>query len=147
MHTAVDTTACLTWETIAETLEFVDLFLVDLKHMDEEKHERYTGVSNEPVLENIGRLAELDQRIIIRIPLIPGVNDDWLNISSLGEFLSPLGSVAQVDLLPYNEGAYDKFSRMIDDRRQPGYSRPAAEAVEEIADRLRQYGLNVTIGG
>ena len=60
---------------------------------------------------------------------------------------SSLGSVARLDLLPYNEGACDKYSRLIDERRQPSYTRPSDERMGRVADDLRQYGLNVTIGG
>ena len=147
IHTAVDTTACFPWKTMAEVADSVDLFLVDLKHMDAAQHERHTGVSNEVILENIRRLAASNNRLVIRIPLIPGVNDDERNIAATGEFVSSLGGVAQLDLLPYNEGACDKVARLIDPRRKPSYERHSQSQIERIADDLRKFGLNVTIGG
>ncbi|MEE9603156.1 MAG: glycyl-radical enzyme activating protein [Thermoguttaceae bacterium] len=147
IHTAVDTTCHVPWKIIEATVNLVDLFLVDLKHMDPVEHERCTGVSNELILENIRRLDGLNVDVIIRIPLMEGVNDDGQNMAASGEFISSLGSVARLDLLPYNEAAGDKFTRLMDDRRHPRYARPSNERIGQIAEDLRKYGFNVTIGG
>ena len=68
-----------------------DLFLYDLKHMDQEAHEKYTGVPNTLILENLIKLSRMHQNIWIRVPVIPGINDGEENVHRMGEFVKSLG--------------------------------------------------------
>ena len=86
-HRAVDTTLYAPADVVRAAAEETELFLVDLKVMDAEKHKRYTGVDNELILSNIRLLAKLHKPFIIRIPLIEGINDDEDNIEATAAFI------------------------------------------------------------
>ncbi len=83
--------------------KLVDLFLYDLKLMDEEKHIRYTGVSNQEILKNLKKLAEEGHLVRVRIPLIPDINDDDTNLRNAGIFLASLPHLAGVEIMGYHD--------------------------------------------
>ena len=108
IHTAIDTCGHAPWSAFEQTLPFCKLYLFDVKHMDSEKHREVTGQGNELILENLSRLAERGARIQIRIPLIPGINDDDENIRRTGEFLKKIAP-EKIKLLPYHDMAHVKY--------------------------------------
>ena len=108
IHTALDTSGFASWTVFHSFLPHVDLFLFDLKHMDSREHRRLTGVPNEPILRNLGRLAAAGARIQIRVPLIPGLNDAAENIGATAAFGCAAG-VKSIALLPYNKAAGSKY--------------------------------------
>jgi len=97
--TAVETSLCL---FDREILGEVDLVMADLKIWNEEKHRRYTGVSNRPVIEHFRRLADVGTPTVARTPVIPGVNDSREEIESIRDFLAELPNVVRYELLPYH---------------------------------------------
>ena len=111
IHRAVDTTGHASYETLMSVAKQTDLFLFDLKMMDPDKHEKYTGVSNQLILDNLRHLAEKEIDLIIRIPLIPGVNDDVENLDRTGSFLKQLPGAIKVHILPYHDFQKSKFAR------------------------------------
>ncbi len=147
IHTAVDTSCYGPWEAFESIAPYVDLFLCDLKHMDRGAHEQLTGVSNESILQNVQRLAELKKNIIIRIPVIPGANDSHENITATGEFVSSLGVVARVDILAHNKAARTKTARLAERPELLPVEPPSAEDMQRIAKKLEGFGLSVEIGG
>jgi len=147
IHTALDTTCYAPWEVVESIASNVDLHLCDLKHMEAEAHRRFTGVSNELILCNVRRLAELGARLIIRLPVIPGVNDDMANVAATGEFAASLPGVSQIDLLPHNEAGPGKSARLAAGHRMLAAARPSGEQMKAMAEALRHYGLAVRIGG
>lgn len=166
IHTTVDTTCYAPWEVIEPISPHVDLYLCDLKHMDSAKHERFAGVSNGLILQNVRRLAQLNKEIIIRVPVIPGVNDDQQNVAATGEFVSSLGGVRRIDILPQNGTARAKIARLAArtgispicrngpkgaphdlDLSPFSLEPPSAEKMESIARRLEDRGFTVKIGG
>ncbi len=102
IHTAVDTSGSVPRENLELVHPHAGLFLYDLQLMDSERHRSFTGAGNSLILENLRRLDGLGKRIHIRIPVIPGVNDDRENIESSADFLSQRASVELVELLAYN---------------------------------------------
>ncbi len=147
IHTVLDTCGFAPWELLERVRDFVDLFLYDLKLMDDEKHRRYTGVSNALVLQNLRSLAERGHQIILRMPVIPGINDDEENLQRLGAFAADMPNLLRVDLLPYHHSATAKYERL---EMQYGLSQilpPSKESMAEITDRLKGFGLAVKIGG
>jgi pyruvate formate lyase activating enzyme len=147
IHTAVDTclhTHPMTVDTIAD---HVDLFLCDLKHMDSEVHEVMTTVGNEQIHENMCRLATAGKRLIPRIPVIPGVNDDERNIEATGRFAASLDGVSRIDILPYHGGGSEKAARLTGTHELLKAEPPSVGRLKGIADRLRAFGLTVRIGG
>ena len=147
IETALDTTCHAAWEVLDSIRLAVDLFLCDVKHMDDDAHEGMTGVGNRLILENIRQLADLDERIIIRLPIIPGFNDDDTNIAATGAYVASLKRVTRVDVLPYNELGLAKASRLGDGSEPLRLEPPAPEQTRQIVEALAGYGLEVTIGG
>jgi len=146
-HTAVDTTCHAPWEVIESIREHTDLFLCDVKHVDTAVHERYTGVGNELILANLRKLSGGGARIWVRIPILPGINDGEGAIMAAGEFVSSLGGVEHVDLLPYNEGGRGKRSRLEASEEALDLTAPGAEHMSQIASKLSTLGLSVRVGG
>lgn len=147
IHAAVDTTGFAMPAVLDRVRDHVNLFLYDLKLMDDEKHQRFTGVPNALILSNLRRLSAEGHAIVIRVPIIPGINDDEENIVQTGEFVSSLANPHQVDILPYHNTAQDKYRRLDKAYRLPGLNSPPPEQMDGIATTLRGFGLQVTIGG
>ena len=147
LHRAVDTCGYADTRTLLKVASHVDLFLYDLKHMDPEKHYRYTGVSNEMILANLKCLSRQGAKIIIRLPVIPGINNDRKNIERTGAFLSPLAGVNQVNILPYHRTAEAKYKNLGLQSDIADIKRLVRDDLESIARQLERYGLQVKIGG
>ena len=125
----------------------VDLFLYDLKLMDSGRHRKFTGVFNTRILDNLQRLAKLGHNIIVRVPLIPGVNDDLENLRLTAAFTAGLGGLGRVDVLPYHYAAMSKYERLHRTYRLPGLHTPSEERMQEISQVFEGFGLQVNSGG
>jgi pyruvate formate lyase activating enzyme len=147
IHTAVDTCGFSTWEALDTIREHVNLFLYDLKLMDPAQHRAFTGVSNESILSNLQALSRHGHAIVLRVPLIPGVNDDDENIRQTGAFAADLPHLERVDILPYHRAGIDKYHRLDKDYGLPEIAPPTDEKVAEVARTLRGFDLHVKIGG
>lgn len=147
LHRAVDTCGYADTRTLLKIATHVELFLYDLKHMDPEKHYRYTGVSNEIILTNLKCLSRQGARIIIRLPVIPGINSDGENIERTGAFLSSLAGVNQVNILPYHHIAEAKYKNLGLQYGAADIERSTRDQLESIARQLEKYDLQVNIGG
>jgi pyruvate formate lyase activating enzyme len=147
IHTAVDTSCYAEPQIIEKVADKTDLFLCDLKHMDTDIHERFTGVGNNLILDNIKRLSEAGKEIIIRIPVIPGFNDDRGNIETTGQFAASLSHISRIDLLPYNSGGKEKSARLSADYKLMQAETLDDEKMSSIAEILEKYGFEVKIGG
>lgn len=145
LHTAVETSGFAPWSAV-EVAAGADLVLYDLKIVDDERHRRFTGVSNRPILENLVRLAGLHRAVRVRVPLVPSVNDDADHLVALGRFVASLG-LAEVDLLPYHTAGVAKYNRLGRPYALPDVSPPTPDAVNEARARLGRCGLVVHVGG
>jgi len=113
IHRAVDTAGLSSTKVILDVAKRTDLFLFDLKMMNSEKHRKWVGVPNEKILENLKLIAKNGAKIIIRIPLIGGVNDDAENLEATARFISELaGEKKDVNLLPYHKIAQTKYQKL-----------------------------------
>ena len=139
----VDTSGYATWETVEEVRPLVDLFLYDLKLMDDARHREWTGVSNEVILANLRQLVERGSRVRVRVPLIPGVNDDQENLEQLGEYLAALQAPLEIELLPYHDLAGAKYRGLGVDYTLPEIRPPTPEALQAWARTLNGFGLQV----
>jgi pyruvate formate lyase activating enzyme len=146
IRTVLDTCGFADSTVICRVSKNVDLFLYDLKLMDRERHLRFTGVRNDSILQNLKMLAERGCAVIVRIPVIPGVNDDSDNINALSSFLSSL-HLLEIELLPYHRIASNKYHKLQLSYRMEGVVPPPAEQMESIALHLRHDGFRVRIGG
>ena len=147
IHTALDTSGYCSWNALNEVRPFVDLFLYDLKLMDDTRHRQYTGVSNALILQNLRELSNQGCTLRVRIPIIPGINDSDKNLRASGEFLASLPGLQRVDILAYHNSAEAKYQNLGMTYSLPGIKSPAGERMEEIAAKLRGFGLQVSIGG
>ena len=111
IHTCVESTLYFDWSVIEKVLPVTDLVIADLKHMDTEKHREYTGVGNERILENLERLSKEKIPIVVRIPVIPGFNDDAENLDAAAAFLlkNMNGNVRTLQLLSFMRLGEEKY--------------------------------------
>ncbi|MGD2103932.1 MAG: glycyl-radical enzyme activating protein [Anaerolineae bacterium] len=145
LHTALDTCGYAAWDVLDHVREHVDLFLYDLKVMDDARHRQATGASNRPILKNLQRLARHGHRIILRVPVVPGINDDAENLRALGTFSSGLPSLECVELLSYHRIGLDKYRRLGKAFPTPEGELPTDEHVRDIAERVRASGVTVIV--
>ena len=146
IHTALETNGCAPWQVYQDLLPVVDLFLYDLKHMDDASHRRLMGASNHLALSNLRRLAEQGAEVIVRVPCIPGLNDDRANIEATAAYVRQIG-LHSIQLLPYNISAGAKYhwlGREYSLEAQPAQSR---EQMEELAAICRAHGLTALVEG
>ena len=147
IHTAVDTCGYSDSNILLRISNDVDLFLYDLKLINEHKHIQFTGVSNKLILENLKLLAQQGKNIIVRLPIIPGLNDDEDNILGTGKFVSSLKNVKEIHILPYHQAWIEKFKRL-HKIKEPFMSRPPSPEELRAIDRiLTQFGLKTRVGG
>jgi pyruvate formate lyase activating enzyme len=147
VHTALDTCGFAHLHDLADAAELADLVLFDLKMMDSVRHRTATGVPNERILDNLRSLSTIHSNIWIRVPVIPGVNDDAENLNATAEFVAGLAGVRRVDLLPYHATGEPKFARV-----GLGYSlhdttAPSRQQLEHVARFFRERGITTTLGG
>jgi pyruvate formate lyase activating enzyme len=146
IRTVLDTCGWADASVLLRIRENVDLFFYDLKVMDSEKHRHFTGMTNDVILQNLRMLAERGSAVVVRVPVIPGVNDDTDNVDALSGFLMPLG-LREVDLLPYHRFGSDKYRRLHLPYGMEGVVPPSDEQIEALAVRLRRDGFTVRVGG
>lgn len=148
IHTTVDTSGYASWNTLAEIADFTDLFLFDLKHMNDKIHQRVTGVSNKVILENLENLNRKGKRIWIRIPVIPDVNLTQTNFEQIIHFLSKLeNQVELVSLLPFHNIATHKYHKLGMNYAFEGQNTLEKKQLEPIKSLFESNGFRVTIGG
>jgi len=148
IHRAVDTAGFVKTDIILQVAEHTDLFLYDLKFMDPEKHRKWTGVTNEKILENLKALSATGAKIIIRIPLIGGVNDDAENMENTARFVAGLtGEKKDVNLLPFHKIAQTKYQKLGRPEDFQLLEEPSKEIQLQAISIFQKYGLMATIGG
>jgi len=147
IRTALDTCGHAPRAVFRKVAEHVDVFLYDLKLIDDVRHREFTGSSNDLIHENLRWLSEQGREVLIRFPLLPGINDDDDNIRRLGEFLMALPRRFPVDILPYHKMGVDKYARLDRVQRMPDLQPPDAETIGEVVRKLKERGLHVTVRG
>ncbi|TYP55437.1 glycyl-radical enzyme activating protein [Thermosediminibacter litoriperuensis] len=144
VHTALDTSGYAPADVFASVMDYVDVFLFDLKLADDEEHRKYTGVSNEPIKENLRMLADTGRGgdVILRLPVIPGITDTEKNIEGLLEFVASLKDIRRIDLLSFHDVS-EKYCRLGREYKMPACSAPPPERLRLIKDRFERIGLIV----
>ncbi len=147
-HTALDTCGHAPWGTLERLLGYVDLVLYDLKHMDPATHEELTGHPNDLILSNLERLNERGTPAVnVRVPLIPGYNDSDGHLRELGAFLSGLGRVDAVELLPYHRLGIPKYGSLGREYALSHIEPYEKGRLMEIREFLEGFGLDVILEG
>lgn len=147
IHTTLDTCGYASSNILEEVAELTDLFLFDLKHMNTEKHEKYTGVSNTLILENLNMIHKMGKDIIIRIPIIPGFNDSKEELQDLKNYISTLQNIKEVNLLPYHSIGQEKYNRIGQTYKMKDVMEPSQEDMENAAKIIGECGVKIKIGG
>jgi pyruvate formate lyase activating enzyme len=146
-HTALDTCGYAPWKAIDRIRAYVDLFLYDIKVVDDARHRELTGVSNELIVSNLEELSRLGHAIFLRVAIIPGVNDNDDSLREIGAFASHLPNLKEIDILPYNKLGADKYARLARAYKLEGKTELPDERMKAAALIIGRYGLNVRIGG
>jgi pyruvate formate lyase activating enzyme len=148
-HTAVDTSGYSPAENFRAVIPYTDLFLFDIKHLDDEKHNQFTGVSNSLIISNFKLLVESGKDIMVRVPVIPGFNDDPANLKELKNFLMTLKSknLKKINLLPYHKTGSSKYKKFNIPNRMENITPPSHERMNELKKLFEETGIKVKIGG
>jgi pyruvate formate lyase activating enzyme len=144
-HTVVDTSGEASWRDFEKIQNYVDLFLYDLKIIDEELHKKYTGVSNKRVHSNLKRLLGGDDSIELRIPLIPGITDTDSNINDIVNYISSLSIIPAVTLIAYNPLNRDKLDRFCLINPLGKLKVQSKQKLLEIKQQFEDQGINATL--
>ena len=145
VHTTLDTCGFAPWEVLDAVRENVDLFLYDLKLMDGARHRRFTGVPNELILENLQNLSREGHRIVLRVPIVPGINDDEKNLMEMAAFAAGLPSLERIDLLSYHDMGRDKYEHLGKACPMPETDSPSEAQIKVLAQMLTALGLRVGV--
>ena len=150
LHTAMETTTQTRWEYIQKALAFTDLFMVDIKHLEPQKHKAATGVSNHRILANIRRLAATGKPVILRVPVVPTVNDTCAEINAIACFVRELmdaradsGAGLSLELLPFHRLASDKYASLGMDYRAAELQAPGKDTMLHLVEAARSAGVRV----
>jgi pyruvate formate lyase activating enzyme len=146
VHTTLDTTGYGAPQTIARVAPLADLFLYDLKLMDDNDHRTYTGVSNAGILKNLRTIVAAGRRVVIRFPVIPGINEGPDNLKRVAAFLEDL-NLKRIDLLPYHRIHRRKYARLGCTERLKDLAPPGADTIERLAAYFRTRDFTVGVGG
>lgn len=147
-NTALESTGFADFSQIEEKiLPHLDLFLMDIKHMNSAKHKLFIGQPNEKVLENARKITDSGQKLIVRVPVIPTFNATPEEIIEIARFAKSLKGVEQIHLLPYHRLGTDKYTGLGREYLLDGIEPPTNEYMQKLAEVARTTGLHVQIGG
>ncbi|PKL82818.1 MAG: glycyl-radical enzyme activating protein [Ignavibacteriae bacterium HGW-Ignavibacteriae-3] len=147
ISTAIDTTGYASPADFEKIYDITDIFLYDLKLMDEKLHYEYCGVSNKLIHDNLRELSSRDTKIILRLPIIPTITDSEENISRTIEFISSLNNIREIDLLPFHSTAKSKYERMKIMNKVIELIPPDKKYINEIKNKFSELGIPIKIGG
>lgn len=147
LHTAIETNAAWPWDHVASVLPVTDLVMMDIKTTDAAAHEEWTGVSNEQVLANARRLAREPVELIVRTPIVPGVNDTPEEVGRVADFLRDFPNLLYYELLPYHPLGTGKYESLGVPYEMAAVERPSAERMRALAAEARRRGIEVRTAG
>ncbi|MBE7078687.1 MAG: glycyl-radical enzyme activating protein [Clostridiales bacterium] len=147
LHTAVESTANAPFEDIQKILPYLDLYLMDIKHINSAKHKEYTGACNERILKNAKKLAQSGVELIIRTPVVPGFNDTAEEIRAISKFAATLPGVKEHHLLPYHRLGQDKYGGLGREYSLKEILPPEPEKMSYLLSVAEESGLKCQIGG
>lgn len=139
----METCGCFDFEQVKPSLARMDLIFMDLKHMDSEIHRKFTGVSNERILENMKRLSEVEAEVVIRIPVIEGVNAEEENIRRSAEFVKKHLPKAKMELLPYHKFGFGKYEALGYEMPSAAFSAPDTDKMQRLCRIIEESGVEI----
>ncbi len=147
IHTALDTSGYAMPELFNSIIDKVDLFLYDLKLMNDRQHRKYSGVPNHYVNKNLQMLSDKGKKFIIRFPVIPSITDTAENLRQVKKFLSTFESMEKIDLLPYHIIANNKYERFNKKNEMKNIEPPSNQEMYRLKADFEDAGFQVKIGG
>ncbi len=146
IHTAIETSGFTKWKNFKKISSVVDLFLYDIKLFSSDKHMEWTGQDNTIILENLGKLVDLNKNIIVRVPLIPGVNDGD-EFKRIIDYISQYQSISEIHILPFHQMGSSKYGMLGKEYLSKNISEDNFKAVELCQNYAKVNGYEVSIGG
>ena len=147
INTAIESTGCASFDKIEKLLPYLDLYLMDIKHINSEKHKEFTTQPNELILKNAVKIAEKVKELIIRVPVIPGFNDTESEILDIAKFAKTLNGVKELHLLPYHRLGADKYKALGRDYLMEDAKLIPDEHIQSLKKVVETTGLICQIGG
>jgi len=147
INTAIDTTGFTDYDNFERVYGMTDYFLYDLKLMNDDAHIKYTGVSNKNIHDNLRKLTDAGNKVILRIPIIPTITDTAQNLGEMLNFITSLKTVLEIDLLPFHKTANSKYEKMRKENKLPNLKPLNDEEMGNIKSKFSKLGYPVKIGG
>ncbi len=147
INTAMESTGYADFDIIKKYLPHLDLYLMDIKHINSEKHKAFTGRENGLILENARRIAASGTKLIIRTPVIPTFNATKEEIRDIAKFASSLPGVTEMHILPYHRIGMDKYAGLNREYTLKEIEPPSAELMQELLAVVNSFGLRGQVGG
>jgi pyruvate formate lyase activating enzyme len=147
IHTAIETSLHVPYESIEKVLPWLNVLYVDLKHMDQEFHKQWVGQDNSLILDNLRKLDQANDclELIVRIPMVPSANDSDANLSATAEFCRSLQKLKEIELLPYHRLGLETYRNLAMDYLLKELLPPSQERILERADFLALQNPSVPI--
>ena len=145
IHGALESNMSLPWKVAQPILEQCSLLMADLKLWDSAKHEKWTGMPNDIIKANLLKASDMGLPVLLRTPIIPGVNDDPLGIAAIAEFAARLKTLVCYELLPYHSLGLAKGS--LEGYTPTLFEKPSQESMIRLATIAAQTGIAVRIAG
>lgn len=147
INTAIETTGSVSFDKIEDILPYIDCFLMDIKHINSQKHKDYCGQGNERVLENAFKISKAVKSYCVRVPVIPGFNDTAEEIADIAKFAALLPKVDRIHLLPYHRLGQDKYAGLSREYELSHIVPPDNAKMAELLREAQKYFENCVIGG
>lgn len=151
IHTAMETSLHAPYESLEKVLPWLNVLYVDLKHMDQELHKQWVGQDNTLILDNLRKLDQANDslEIIVRLPLVPGVNDSSTNLSAVAQFCRSLQKIKEIELLPYHRLGLETYRNLEMDYLLKELVPPSQERISERVEfiTLQRIGIPIRVEG
>ena len=139
LHTCVETSGAVAFEVLGEAVKYTDIFLYDIKDSDSLRHKEYTGISFEPILNNLEKLDAAGASIVLRCPVIPGINDNETHFAYICALAGRLKNVKQIDIEPYHPLGMSKAEAIGKPSRHADPALPPKDCIEGWVDFMRKH--------
>lgn len=146
IHTAIETSGYADIDIIKKVIRYTDFIMYDIKHTDDDTHKKLTGVSNKKIIDNLKKISELNKKIVIRIPLIHGLNDSDTNIRNTC-LIAELCGIQEIHILPYHEMGKEKYRQLEKKYSLGGDNRNSDKNLSRVKNIIESYNIKCVVGG